>query len=402
MKIKLGYLIIVLQLVIVFLSEFISRYISYFSQATQLGFSILFIALLFYLYKKKADPKMVSIILLALTILILGVFRNQFFINLFQLILVCSNFIFIYYKDKLGKEVCDSLIVLVILFCALQLFFDLFFPKNTIDPLDSYSGTFIMANNKSRFLYFMLPYILFSNKNIYVYGWLGKIITVILILYSAYLGHSNMGILILIFSLILAIAVKNIYKLVIIILALTYMIYTISEHSYENRALNSGYTAMQMNYERFFDSEIGVAAVYKYGVIQLKESYFLGVGYGNFSSRSGQFFNSEITENIPKQMIKKWQPLFDNKSPYGLSSLFVLVVELGIFSIIPIIILFKWLNEIIKKGRYYLRVMVIFLFVMINYNPTFFEFNESILYLLTLTLLYKSALDERHNLYTAS
>lgn len=402
MKIKLGYLIILLQLVIVFLSEFISRYISYFSQAMQLAFSVLFIALLVYLYKKKAGPKMVSIILLSLTILILGVFRNQFFINLFQLILVCSNFIFIYYKDKLDKEVCDSLIVLVILFCALQLFFDLVFPKETIDPLDRYSGTFIMANNKSRFLYFMLPYLIFSNKNIYVFRRLGKIITILLILYSAYLGHSNMGILILILSLMLAIIVKNIYKLTIIILALTYLIYNVSENAYSNRSPNSSYTAVEMNYERFFDSEIGVAAVYKYGVTQLKESYFLGVGYGNFSSRAGQFFNSEITENIPKQMIKKWQPLFDNKSPYGLSSLFVLIVELGVFSIIPIIILFRWLNVIIKEGRYYLRVMVIFLFVIINYNPTFFEFNESILYLLTLTLLYKSSLDGKTDTYTTA
>ena len=116
MKIKLGYFILLLQLVIVFFSEFLSRYITYFSQATQLGFSVLFIVLLIYIYKRNVKPKVVWIVLLSLTILVLGVFRNQFFINIFQLILVCSNFIFVFYIDKLDEQICKSLIKLIIIY----------------------------------------------------------------------------------------------------------------------------------------------------------------------------------------------------------------------------------------------------------------------------------------------
>lgn len=403
MKIKLGYLILLLQLVIVFLSEFLSRYITFFSQATQLAFSVIFIALLIYIYKRKVKPKMVWIILLSLTILVLGVFRNQFFINIFQLILVCSNFIFVFYVDKLDEQICKSLIKLIILFCISQLFFDLFFPKATIDPLDRYSGTFIMANNKSRFLFFLLPYLFFLNRKKFYLGMLGKLFTLLTIALSAYLGYSNLGILILILSIALGYKVKNIYSLTAIMFLFIYVIYIFSLNAYKSREPGKEYTTVQMNYERFFHSEVGVAAVYKYGFEELKKTYFLGVGYGNFSSRSGQLFNSEITENIPKQMIKKWHPLFENKSPYGLSSLFVLIVELGFFSIIPIFILLRWLHSVIKKAPFFLRVMVIYLFFIINYNPTFFEFNESILYLLTLIIVNKlNSLDERKNLHPAT
>lgn len=403
MKIKLGYFILLLQLLIVFFSDFLSRYITFFSQITQLGFSVLFIVLLLYIYNRKVKPKLVWMILLSLTILVLGLFRNQVLINLFQLILVCSNFIFVFFEDKFDEQVCRALMKLIIVFCVLQLFFDLSFPRDTIDPLDRYSGTFIMANNKSRFLFFILPYLFFLNKRKFYFGNLGKLFSIIIIGYSAYLGYSYLGLLILLISVILAFYIKNIYKLTGAMIILIYMMYAISLSEYKKREPGKNYTAMQMNYERFFDSEIGVAAVYKYGYEQLKDTYFIGVGYGNFTSRSGQIFDSEITKNIPKQMIKKWYPLFENKSPYGLSSLFVLFVELGFFSIIPIFILLRWLHSLIRQGPYYIRLMVIYLFFMINYNPTFFEFNESILYLLTLIIAHKLfAFNETKNLYTTT
>lgn len=401
MKIKLGYLILLLQLVIVFFSEFLTRYIAYFSQATQLGFSILFIALLIYIYNRRVKPKMVWIVLLSLTILVLGIFRNLFLINVFQLILVCSNFIFVFYIDKLDKQICNSLIKLIIVFGISQLFFDLFFPADSIDPLDKYAGTFVMANNKSRFLFFLLPFLFFSTNKMFYLGIIGKLTTISIIALSAYLGFSNLGVLILLISFFLGYFFKNIYKITAIMFVMIYLMYAISFNAYQKRKPGKNYTTIEMNYERFFDSEIGVAAVYKYGFEQLKETYFLGVGYGNFSSRSGQLFNSEVTENIPKQMIKKWYPLFENKSPYGLSSLFVLIVELGFFSIIPIIILLRWLHSIIEKAPFYLRVMVIYLFFIINYNPTFFEFNESILYLLTLVIVNKlHNFHERKHIYS--
>nr|WP_158231458.1 hypothetical protein [Gaetbulibacter sp. 4G1] len=257
-----------------------------------------------------------------------------------------------------------------------------------------------MSNNKSRFLFFMLPLLFFLKKEWFLYSLLGKTFTILAISYSAYLGHSNLGIALLLLSLFLAFFFKNIYIVILLMVLSINVLYKISYDSYTSRKRGQDYTSTHINYERFFDPKIGVAAIYNYGIEKLNESYFIGVGYGNFSSRSGQLFESEITENIPKQMIKKWQPLFDTKAPYGLSSLFVLIVELGVFALIPIFFLLKWLNNFIRKGPFYLRAMTIYLFVIMNYNPTFFEYNESILYFLTLIIAYKlSNLNERNTIY---
>jgi hypothetical protein len=388
MKVNVGYLILFVQLVIVFLSDFISRAIYFFSHTVQLAFSLLFILLLLIIYKKRANLNVVNFLLLALTILAIGIFRNQFFLNLLQLILVSSNFIFIFFLDKLTEVSLRKLIKLILIFSFLQLFFDLFFPKDVIDFMDTYSGSFIMANNKSRFLMFIYPYALFLPKRYYIYSGIGKTVFLVVVAYSIYIGYSNLAIAIFFLSIVIAFAIRNIYVVGLLYIVGLFILSSIVEY-YALKDTNKRYTPLEMNYHRFFHKEHGVAAVYKYGFEKLKESNFIGVGFGNFSSRSGQIFDSEVTENIPKQLIKFWQPLFETKAPYGLSSLFVLIVELGFFALIPIFILLRWLNTIYQKSPYYLRVMVVFMFFIINYNPTFFEFNECVLYLLTIIIIYK-------------
>lgn len=388
MKVNVGYLILFIQLIIVFLSDFISRAFHAFSHTFQITFSLFFIALLLFSYKKRFNLSFVNFVLLALTILVIGVFRNQFFLNLLQLILVASNFIFIFFSEKLNHINLRRLISLILIFSFLQLFFDFFFPRDVIDIKDTYSGTFVMANNKSRFLMFILPYALFLSKKNYLYNGLGKLIFLVVITYSIYIGYSNLAFALFFLSVIIAYLTRSIlivglyYIVGIFVLSMVVEYYALKDKS-------KIYTPIEMNYHRFFHDEHGVKAVYLYGFQQLKESYFIGVGFGNFTSRSGQIFESEVTENIPKQLIKFWMPLFETKAPYGLSSLFVLIVELGVLALIPIFILLRWLNSIYKKGPYHLRVMVVFMFLIINYNPTFFEFNECVLYLLTIIIISK-------------
>jgi len=277
-------------------------------------------------------------------------------------------------------------IILVLSF--LQLFFDLLFPKDVIDPLDQYSGTFIMANNKSRFLMFVFIYALFLPKREYIFNMTGKIVFLTVVGYSIYIGFSGLALLLFAISAVLAFITRSIYSVLGYSVLGLFILSSIVNYYVENDT-SKDFSALEMNYHRFFHDEHGVAAVYKYGFKKLNESYYIGVGFGNFSSRSGQIFESEVTENIPKQLIKFWMPLFDTKAPYGLSSLFVLFVELGFMAIIPIIILLRWLNRLLRSSPFHIRMMIIFMFFIINYNPTFFQFNESLLYFLTLIIAYK-------------
>ncbi|NKI26852.1 hypothetical protein HCG49_09780 [Arenibacter sp. 6A1] len=402
MKIKIGYLILFIQLGIVFISDFVSRLVTYFSHSTQLLFSVVFIFLIIYFYKRRIDLNSAKFVFLIISILSIGLIRNQFLLNLFQLILIASNFIFIFFAHKLDEKSLKKLLGLILIFSFSQLFFDLLFPREVIDLKDQYSGTFIMANNKSRFLMFILPFAFLLPKNQYYLNFIGKFFFLVSVVISIYIGYSNLAILIFIISLGLALISKNIYTVFIFYIIGIFALGSISK-MYLNKENSKNYSTLDMNYHRFFHSEHGVAAVYKYGFVKLKESYFLGVGLGNFTSRSGQIFNSEITANIPKQRIKFWAPLFDTKAPYGLSSLYVLFIELGIFSLIPISILFKWFNKLLKTANFNIRVMTIFLFLIINYNPTFFEFNESLLYFLTLVVVSNlSIINERNNLYQST
>ncbi|MCA0131295.1 hypothetical protein [Winogradskyella alexanderae] len=291
---------------------------------------------------------------------------------------------------------------LILIFCFLQLFFDLLFPRDVIDIMDKYSGTFIMANNKSRFLMFVYPYAVFLPKHYYPYNNLGKITFLVAVGFSIYIGYSNLAIAIFFLSLIIAFLTKNIYVVGLFYIFGFMALSSIVEY-YALRDTNKDYTPLEMNYHRFFHDEHGVEAVYKYGFKKLVESNFIGVGFGNFSSRSGQIFESEVTENIPKQLIKFWLPLFETKAPYGLSSLYVLIVELGVFALIPIFVLLRWLNSIYHKSNYHIRVMIVFMFLIINYNPTFFEFNECVLYLLTLVIAHKlTSIEKTKNLHIAT
>lgn len=402
MKVKVGYILLFLQLGIVFLSDFISRFLTYFSHFTQLTFSAIFILIVIYVFNQRINLTSTKFLLLVMTIMAIGIIRNQFFLNLLQLILVASNFLFIFFAHKLETKNLNRILGLILFFCFFQFLFDISFPKDVIDLKDRYSGTFVMANNKSRFLMFIFPLAFLLPSNRYYLGSMGKFFFLVVVSVSIYLGHSMLAVLIFCVSVLFAMFVRSIYHVLIIYLLGVVVLVNVTK-SYLESTNSKPYPSIEMNYHRFFHNEHGVAAVYEYGLEKLRDSYFLGVGFGNFSSRSGQIFNSEITQSIPRQRIKFWEPLFDTKAPYGLSSLYVLIVELGILSLFPIMFLLRWFDKLIKKGDFKIRFMAIFLFLIINYNPTFFEFNESLLYFLTLLVTFNLyTINERKNVYQSA
>jgi len=259
----------------------------------------------------------------------------------------------------------------------LQILFDFSFPvANADNVLDKYAGTFVMANNKSRFLIYILLF-LFSVKYP-IKKWI-KILLIIPITASMILGNSVFGMLFMIVSIFMAIFVRRFFIFLLIVfvsgvLSFNYII----KHYQDNDVL-------LVNYNRYLDPEHGVYGVYEYGLEQLKETDYLGVGFGNFSSRAGQFVNNKVTLGIPNTMILFNQDLFTTKSPYGLSALFALFVEMGIFSLPVIYFLIRTLWTF-KHESFWGYFSFYYLFFVINYNPSFFEFSEGGLYVLTYIL----------------
>lgn len=288
-----------------------------------------------------------------------------------------SFFGFLFVEEEILVRNAKLLIGIILILSSLQILFDFSFPvANADNVLDKYAGTFVMANNKSRFLIYILLF-LFSVKYP-IKKWI-KILLIIPITASMILGNSVFGMLFMIVSIFMAIFVRRFFIFLLIVfvsgvLSFNYII----KHYQDNDVL-------LVNYNRYLDPEHGVYGVYEYGLEQLKETDYLGVGFGNFSSRAGQFVNNKVTLGIPNTMILFNQDLFTTKSPYGLSALFALFVEMGIFSLPVIYFLIRTLWTF-KHESFWGYFSFYYLFFVINYNPSFFEFSEGGLYVLTYIL----------------
>lgn len=371
-----------IQFSLVFLAPLLSRVIPNFDKLIQLIYSAIFFVLLSNELKIKLKTKYFLLFLTLIATVIVSLIWSNVIVPIVEVFLICSNFVFLLLHKRIGKTGLSYIIWALVVFSSLQIGFDLLFPTDELDPKDVYAGSFIMANNKSRYLGFIIPVLIGLPKQFFFRSKPLKFFLILGVLYSLYLGFSTISFLLIVSSIGLSLIVKKLW----VLLSLTTIFLLIVPSIFES---NQHITPVRMNYHRFFHKEHGVAAVYSYGWEKLIESKGIGVGLGGFSSRAGQLFKTETTQGIPKTLIKFWQPLFDTKAPYGLSSLFTLLVELGGLALVPLYFLFGYLSSILKRRHFILSYMGIYTFFLMNYNPTFFEFNESVLYMVPLFFLHK-------------
>ncbi|MNF93386.1 hypothetical protein D3C84_760590 [compost metagenome] len=212
---------------------------------------------------------------------------------------------------------------------------------------------------------------------------------------SFYIGYSNISYVFIILSALLAFTFKSYYKgILCAFLGLT-LILTSFKLILSLIDLNPTEEALVLyNTTRYIDTELGVAAVYNYGLAKMQDYFYIvGVGLGQFSTRGAQFFHTALNRDIPETMIVYGQ-LFKASTPYGLSSIFTLLTEGGIAGLIVVYLTIRRIA--IHTSGFISRYMAFYIFLMMLYSPVLFEFSELFSYFICLVIAEKYVILNRN------
>jgi len=385
---RYSYLALILLITLGFTAMFIERYIPHFEKLSLIIFLIAGVISLFYRDNLKIllSRRITFLIILPLfgsfvySILILS--PDKFFL---QLLIYVSSFLPLILIGNINKRQTVQIIRLILLFSLSQIFFDIFFPNPEYSDLDKYAGTFNTGNDKSRYLYLIFFSVFFLGKdviNIKPGYTIIRFFISIPILISAFIGFSNLGLLMFLSSISLALITRRIWVFLLIhIIGFAIL----SRFMYNSELVHTNIYLSGI-YHRYFDFEHGIVALYNYGMELLQETYYLGVGLGNWVTRAGQLYGTEYVLNSPPTMQIRGVLFESSYSPPSLSAFFLMLVEMGIWGLWIVIGIVVLLRK--KLGNsYYGFVSFIFVFYMINYYPMYFEFNYQFFLMTSTTLI---------------
>ncbi|WP_133303039.1 hypothetical protein [Cupriavidus lacunae] len=270
---------------------------------------------------------------------------------------------------------------LIVFFALLQLVFDVLLPqKNRIDPQDWYAGTFLIANNKSRILAFFL--VLFSAISVLERKYFRWVAVAIPVCVSAYLGHSYASYGFVTCALLLSYMFRRpivgVVSIGLAVICSKIFADWLIQQSFDNHELSM---LLMYNYARYFDPVSGVFALYKYGADALMESGFMGTGLGSFVSRAANFFSTPLYRGIPETMIV-YGEYFKAATPYGLSALFVPIVEQGFLGVAYVMLIIGLLVRAFGSD-FWGRFCFFYIIVILLYSPVMLEFSEFFIYVAT-------------------
>lgn len=287
------------------------------------------------------------------------------------------------------RELVSLLSAIVCCFVLIQFLSDIAFPNYHLgNEKDLYSGTFSIANNKSRYIAFVMPFLVLLALDREQKSAL-RMLSMISIVFGAislFMGYSNIVYLFVMVAALVAYFIANFKYAVLSIFVPFLFLIPLFDFVISNLSLGSYEEALiEINTARYFDSNHGVLAVYSYGIDMMANYFYVfGVGLGEFSTRASQIFSSAINAGIPEVMIN-YGELFQTSSPYGLSSLFVILVEGGLAGLLVISLVLSRMSLI--YGSWITRYMVVYLLLMMLYSPVIFEFSELYLYVFSISLV---------------
>jgi len=292
------------------------------------------------------------------------------------------------YKYKLSDRQAVFFVYVLIAVVALQLPFDLLFPNTHLDdPLDWYSGTFVMANNKSRFLGFVIPFLLSVTFRYKIFAGFHRallFLTLICASISFFIGFSNISYIFIMASLILAASKRFCFVAIFLIVSFISFPVLVQVILDSVNFTNFQKNIIEYNFARYLDPGHGVLAVYNYGASVLNEMlYFFGTGLGQFSTRAAQMWSTEVNAGIPEVMVT-YGTLSKASSPYGLSSFYVWIVEGGWFGLFLALIVLSHFGSYYKD--FWTRYLVVYLLLVLLYSPVISEFSEFIVYFFVIVL----------------
>lgn len=369
---------------------------------TEIGFFFLLsISLCIFSFRRESTHQFArsSLFIFLVTLLVWTAFStiiHASFSAVLQATIYFSFITFALTRLSLPTHHIKASIIILLAVITIQLFVDITLPNRSLsNPLDYYSGTFIMANNKARFLAYVLPLaiLIAANENktsMKVFG----VVAAACGLVSFYIGYSHASYAFAAVAILLAVLFKRLYVGIAALLIVLSLLYFAVQIALTSTRLTTEQEALLLfNATRFIDTQYGVAGIYAYGLQKLDDYlYLFGIGLGQFSTRAAQMFSTQISSNIPETMIT-YGELFKTKAPYGLSSIFVLLIEGGVFALAILAAILRKLSAF--NDHLLVRYMAYYVIIMALYSPVFFEFSEFYAYLFSL-IVAKSYLRANH------
>lgn len=272
---------------------------------------------------------------------------------------------------------------LLLLIGIIQLPFDLLFPRVGLDIRDAYSGTFSIANDKSRYLFISII------GAVFVYRFKNRLLnltvlplTVIAMLVSFKLGDSVFAYLFSILALLLGLCHRKKWLVLAISLSLALSVVYIF-HEYEDEPF------IIFTYNRFFDSDHGAYAIVHFAFKQLEETFFLGTGLGEFATRTSQTMDGLFLKSIPRTMITYGEIYEKSVAPAGLPSYILIIAESGIIGMIISGLLIYHLYTSAHPS-FLGFTFLIYILILAIFSPAFYEGPDGAIFLYSYFVINKA------------
>ncbi|MBI5643965.1 MAG: hypothetical protein HY954_10890 [Deltaproteobacteria bacterium] len=346
-------------------------------------------------FKVRRDQLIILLMLATLSLsLAVSLMLNRRVTGLVQFVLYAAYLAPLLLVQKISsRDAYRVFLPLFVIIGVLQLPADLLFPNLDEHVLDMYSGTFQIANNKSRFLFLVLL------ASIFVYwGCKGRsrvllLFSILAMLFSFKLGDSMFVYIFGAVSLLLGLFHRRKYVALGLALMLVFGIYYILD-AYSDEPY------VVFIFHRFFDAEHGAVAVVNYGFHLLKESYWMGSGLGEFISRASQSMGGLYVNQIPRTMVTYGKIYEETVAPTGLPAYVSIITEAGAAGIAlsAFLIVYLYKNSFHSFAGFASFIYVLLLSMFI---PMFYEGPDGAIFLYAYVLINK-ALRHRDELLTAT
>lgn len=284
---------------------------------------------------------------------------------------------------KITPRMAYTIFLPLLIFIGLiQYSFDVLFPKLNEDILDAYSGTFAIANNKSRFLFMVILATAISYRRSFVFNRFVLPCSLILMAMSFLLGDSlfvyAFGFIAIFFGLLhkkkwLAFLIAG------IVFGLTVYVFQTQEDNF----------FIEANYNRFFDPDHGTWAVTVTAMKIAHDTYWLGSGLGEFISRVAQTMEGQYVSVVPRTMVTFGFIYEDTIAPYGVPSYVSIIAETGVLGIVisALLLLYMYRNSHPSFLGYTLFIYVVMLSL---YMPMFFEAPDGAIFLYSYLIISRA------------
>lgn len=379
--------IVCLSIVIMILFGYADRYLAWANNLVDAYMFIMAIMSLILIIKQiycvNRQQLTILLVIAMFTIACIISYLNNFGITgIMQYVLYIAYLAPLLIVSRVSAGTAFKIWLIMILLGVVQLPFDLLFPRSDVDPIDSYTGTFVLANNKSRYLFMLAIAAIFLFRYINKRYRIVMLISVMSMLCSLVLGYSLFVYLFGFASIILGkFYDRRGFALILSILTIAVISFVFIAYA--------ELPIVYFTFNRYIDVDHGVFAVVKYALGLLSNSYFMGTGLGEFVSRSSQSLGGLYVDTIPRTMIT-FGTIYENTvAPGGLPSYISIITEAGVFGVIASILIIYYLYSCCYSS-YLGFSLFIFIFLLSMYMPMFFEGPDGAIFVYAYVIINKA------------